>query len=90
MRGRVACVTGANSGIGYCVARAFAERNATVHMVCRNQARGEEARSKVLAETGNEDVYLHVLDVSDFRKVGETFFFCVARNGSVGHGSRVP
>lgn len=69
MRGKVACVTGANSGIGFYVAKALAEKNAAVHMVCRNQARGEEARSRVLAETGNENVYLHVLDVSDFQQV---------------------
>lgn len=70
MRGKVACVTGANSGIGYCVAKSLAEKNATVHMLCRNQARGEEARNRVLKETGNEDVHLHVIDVSDFQQVG--------------------
>ncbi|CAM9756681.1 unnamed protein product [Scytosiphon promiscuus] len=72
MRSKVACVTGANSGIGYCAAKSLAERNCTVHMVCRNQARGEEARKRLRAETGNEDVHLHVCDVSDFRQV-ETF-----------------
>lgn len=71
MRGRVTCVTGANSGIGFSVAKSLAERNATVHMICRNQGRGEEARERVRAETGNQDVHLHVLDVSDFRQVGQ-------------------
>lgn len=66
----MACVTGANSGIGYCVAKSLAEKNATVHMVCRNQARGEEAKNRMLQETGNDDIHLHVVDVSDFRQVG--------------------
>lgn len=69
MRGKVACVTGANSGIGYCVAKSLAERNCTVHMLCRNKARGEDARNRVLLATGNEDVHLHIVDVSDFRQV---------------------
>lgn len=69
MRDRVACVTGANSGIGFSVAKSFAKRECTVHMICRNQARGEEARSLISEETGNDDVHLHVVDVSDFRQV---------------------
>lgn len=69
MRGKVACVTGANSGIGYCVAKSLAERNCTVHMLCRNKARGEDARNRVLSATRNEDVHLHVVDVSDFEQV---------------------
>eukprot|EP00903_Cladosiphon_okamuranus_P011221 g10587.t1 len=72
MSSKVACVTGANSGIGYCAAKALAERRCTVHMLCRNKARGEEARARLSAETGNEEVHLHVVDVSDFRQV-ETF-----------------
>lgn len=61
-------MTGANSGIGYCVAKSLAARNCTVHMLCRNKQRGEEARSRVLSETGNSDVHLHVVDVSDFQQ----------------------
>lgn len=62
-------MTGANSGIGYCAAKALAERHCTVHMLCRNKARGEEARARLSAETGNQEVHLHVVDVSDFRQV---------------------
>ena len=69
MRGRVACVTGANSGIGYSAAKSLAQRNCTVHMLCRNQERGEQARTRVTEETGNDDVHLHVVDVSDFQQV---------------------
>ncbi|CAN0002459.1 unnamed protein product [Pylaiella littoralis] len=72
MHGKVACVTGANSGIGYCVAKSLAERDCTVHMLCRSKSRGEEARARLLAETGKKDVHLHIVDVSDFEQV-ETF-----------------
>lgn len=81
MRGKVACVTGANSGIGYCVAKSLAARNCTVHMLCRNKARGEDARNRVLSATGNEDVHLHVVDVSDFRQVTRLFFSCAFASG---------
>ena len=80
MRGKVACVTGANSGIGYCVAKSLAERNCTVHMVCRNKERGEDARNRALSATGNEDVHLHVVDVSDFRQVIIMFLTFVLRS----------
>lgn len=83
MGSKVACVTGANSGIGYCAAKALAERHCTVHMLCRNKARGEEARARLSAETGNEEVHLHVVDVSDFRQAGvsRASLFVVDRRG---------
>ncbi|CAM9497431.1 unnamed protein product, partial [Discosporangium mesarthrocarpum] len=71
MRGQVVCVTGANKGIGYSVSRALAQNNATVHMLCRDQSRGQEAVRRVTRETGNKDVHLHVVDVSDFSQVEE-------------------
>ena len=73
-------MTGANSGIGYCVAKSLAERNCTVHMVCRNKERGEDARNRALSATGNEDVHLHVVDVSDFRQVIIMFLTFVLRS----------
>ena len=46
MTGKVAIVTGANSGIGKACALGFARRRMAVHMVCRNQERGAAARSR--------------------------------------------
>lgn len=50
LEGRIAIVTGANSGIGLAVTRELATRDATVIMACRRFDRGEAARS-YLAET---------------------------------------
>ena len=47
-------ITGANSGIGKSTALALAGRGATVHIVCRNAARGEEARQDIVTRTGND------------------------------------
>ncbi|RMX93319.1 hypothetical protein D0868_12920 [Hortaea werneckii] len=41
--GKIAIVTGANSGIGYQLALDLARRGATVYLACRNVSKGEEA-----------------------------------------------
>uniref|UniRef100_A0A8C6S4R6 Flj13639 n=1 Tax=Neogobius melanostomus TaxID=47308 RepID=A0A8C6S4R6_9GOBI len=69
--GRVFMITGANSGIGKATALAIAKRGGTVHMVCRNKDKAEEARADIVKETGNKEVYVHVLDLSETKKVWE-------------------
>ena len=69
MRGKVCLVTGANSGLGLAVSRGLAAREATVHMLCRNEERGATARDAIVKETGNGDVHLHVVDVSSLKSV---------------------
>ncbi|HEY8207544.1 MAG TPA: SDR family oxidoreductase [Myxococcaceae bacterium] len=55
MEGKTVLVTGASRGIGRCAARALAGMGARVLMVCRDRARGEEARAEV---GGKTEVYL--------------------------------
>ncbi|MBW2191599.1 MAG: SDR family NAD(P)-dependent oxidoreductase, partial [Deltaproteobacteria bacterium] len=43
LSGRVMIVTGANSGIGYEAALAFAKRKADVVLACRNQDKAKAA-----------------------------------------------
>jgi NAD(P)-dependent dehydrogenase (short-subunit alcohol dehydrogenase family)/peroxiredoxin len=71
LSGRRCLVTGANSGIGYETARALADLGADVEMLCRSQARGEEAALRIRAETGSRRVAVEVLDVSDLGAVRE-------------------
>uniref|UniRef100_A0A673WND2 Dehydrogenase/reductase 12-like a n=1 Tax=Salmo trutta TaxID=8032 RepID=A0A673WND2_SALTR len=71
MAGRVFMITGANSGIGRATAMAIAKRGGTVHMVCRNKDKAEEARADIVKESGNKEIYVHILDLFETRKVWE-------------------
>lgn len=68
-RGKSYMITGANSGIGKDTALALAKKGAIIHMVCRNKERGEEARQEIRNSSGNENIYLHLLDMSNPQKV---------------------
>jgi NAD(P)-dependent dehydrogenase (short-subunit alcohol dehydrogenase family) len=47
--GKIAIVTGANSGIGYLTARSLAERGAYVILACRSESRGRTAEQEMTA-----------------------------------------
>ena len=75
MQGKTALVTGANSGIGFSVSKALAALGATVHLACRDEARGQRALESIRAELPSADVNLQKLDVSvlaDVRRFSET------------------
>ncbi|QRV91798.1 short chain dehydrogenase [Ceratobasidium sp. AG-Ba] len=69
LHNKTVIVTGANSGIGYECARAFAGMGARVVLACRNATKGEEARRKIVADTGNDDVEAELLDCCSFESV---------------------
>ncbi|XP_051989317.1 dehydrogenase/reductase SDR family member 12-like [Xyrauchen texanus] len=71
MVGRSFMITGANSGIGKATAIAIAKKGGTVHIVCRNKERAERAREEIISTSGNTEVHVHVLDLSESRKVWE-------------------
>jgi len=48
MSNKICLITGANSGIGKVTARELAKQGMHIIMVCRNQAKGEEARTEIL------------------------------------------
>jgi NAD(P)-dependent dehydrogenase (short-subunit alcohol dehydrogenase family) len=62
--GRVALVTGANSGIGRATAVALARCGFDVWLLCRDAARGEAARDAVAREGGAERAHLGIVDMS--------------------------
>ena len=66
--GRVALVTGANSGLGLATARALSARGATVVMACRSLRKAEAARSQLL-EAGLTGLDLLELDLADLNSV---------------------
>ncbi len=64
MQKKVVFITGANAGIGFAAAEKFAQSGYTVILGCRNAARGEEARGRILASSQNPDVHLVQIDLS--------------------------
>jgi NAD(P)-dependent dehydrogenase (short-subunit alcohol dehydrogenase family) len=53
MQGKMSLITGANSGIGKVTALGLAYMGATVVMVCRDHARGQEAQREIKAHSSN-------------------------------------
>lgn len=71
LAGKVAVVTGANSGIGYVTALELARMRAHVVLACRNPARGKDAERRIREELANETptVEFMRLDLSDLASV---------------------
>lgn len=69
--GRVAVVTGANSGIGYVTARELARKGARVVLACRSERRGTEAGDRIATEVPGAEVEFTRLDLGDLASVRE-------------------
>src|SRR5437764_4172946 len=69
MQGKICMVTGANSGIGKATALELAQMGASVVMVCRDRARGEEARSEITTKSSNNAVDLLQADLSSQQSI---------------------
>ncbi|XP_077637541.1 dehydrogenase/reductase SDR family member 12 isoform X2 [Lonchura striata] len=67
--GRSFLVTGANSGIGKATAKEIARRGGTVHLVCRNKERAEVAKEEIVTETGNQNIFWHIVDISNPKEI---------------------
>jgi len=67
--GRVAVITGSNSGIGYEAAAVLADRGARVVMAVRNLEKGQAARDKILAASPGADLRLQPLDLASLESV---------------------
>lgn len=67
--GKSYLITGANSGIGKQTALEIAKRGGKVHMVCRNPEYAETAKNEIISESGNDDVHVHILDMSQPKDV---------------------
>ena len=76
LSGRVALITGANTGIGLVTARELAARGAHVFVACRSIAKGQAAVDEIRKTTGNAQVEILALDLGDFasvRQCAQTF-----------------
>eukprot|EP00475_Leptophrys_vorax_P027625 TRINITY_DN393_c0_g1_i2.p1 TRINITY_DN393_c0_g1~~TRINITY_DN393_c0_g1_i2.p1 ORF type:complete len:375 (+),score=118.29 TRINITY_DN393_c0_g1_i2:127-1251(+) len=72
LEGKVALITGANSGIGFETAVSFAKFGATVVLPCRTQAKFEETKAAIIKRLGDVvagRIYGLLLDLSDLESV---------------------
>jgi len=69
LSGRVALITGANTGIGLVTARELARLGAHVFIACRSVEKGQIAVDGIRRTTGNEKVELLALDLGDFDSI---------------------
>jgi NAD(P)-dependent dehydrogenase (short-subunit alcohol dehydrogenase family) len=64
LSGRVALVTGANSGMGIATARELARMGAEVILACRSTQRGEAAANEIIQTTGQTGVIVMEVDLA--------------------------
>ena len=69
MHNKVCLVTGANSGVGKEIAMGLARLGAQLVMVCRDTVKGEAAQKEIVALTGNDNIKLHIADLSSQQAV---------------------
>jgi NAD(P)-dependent dehydrogenase (short-subunit alcohol dehydrogenase family) len=67
--GRVAVITGANTGLGYETARALAEHGAHVVLAVRNLDKGKDAVARITAASPRADVGLQELDLTSLDSI---------------------
>lgn len=74
--GRIAVITGANSGLGYATTLALAGKGAHVVMACRNLEKGQAALDEIVARIGDARLELMELDlasVASIRSFAESY-----------------
>ena len=67
--GRVAVITGANTGLGYETAAALADHGARVVLAVRNLEKGKDAAARISASSPHADVALQELDLTSLESV---------------------
>jgi NAD(P)-dependent dehydrogenase (short-subunit alcohol dehydrogenase family) len=67
--GRVAVITGANTGLGYETALALAAHGAHVVLAVRSLDKGKDAISRIVAQSPQSDVALQELDLTSLESV---------------------
>src|SRR5437764_10121566 len=73
-------VTGANTGIGFEIARGLAQTGAQVVLACRNQAKGEAARSAIANEFRDSAPDLLIVDLASQRSIRDAAQQFVAKH----------
>lgn len=69
LQGKLAIVTGANSGTGFEITKAMASAGSKLIMACRSEERGNKAREKILDELPKAELELLILDLGSFNSI---------------------
>lgn len=69
MTGETVIVTGANSGLGYEVTRAFARTGASVVMACRRTNHAKTMKGKILTEAPDATLDVREIDLADLSSI---------------------
>ena len=70
-KGKIAVVTGANTGLGYETALGLASKECKVIMACRNKDKAEQAMADIRKEVPNADLEFIKLDLNSLKSVRE-------------------
>lgn len=71
MSGRIAVITGSNSGTGFWCANALASKGATVVLACRTISKAEAAKQEILGRFPSATIDIIRMDGMDFESVRE-------------------
>ncbi|MCQ2593999.1 MAG: SDR family oxidoreductase [Treponemataceae bacterium] len=82
LEGKIAVVTGANSGMGMAAVKALADMGAKVLMLCRSEKRGNEALGKLL-EVAERKLELILCDLRDYESIRKYADFIEEKYGKV-------
>lgn len=69
--GRIALVTGANSGLGFQISLMLAKKGAEVILACRNLDKAEKAVENIKKECPEAKLHIEKLDLTDLSSVAE-------------------
>jgi NAD(P)-dependent dehydrogenase (short-subunit alcohol dehydrogenase family) len=81
-RGKLAVVTGANSGLGFCVALELAKAGASVILAYRDEAKGTNALARIRAQVRRARVSLERLNLAELESV-QAFAEKIVRRGKL-------
>lgn len=69
MKDRICLITGFTSGIGKATAFGLAGKGATLILICRDKAKGEEVIKEIKNKTGNSNLHLYIADLSSQKEI---------------------
>ena len=69
MKDKTILITGATSGIGKATAISLAQLGATISLLVRNKKKAEVTKELIVAETGNKNIDIQLIDLADLASV---------------------